>query len=367
MKFSCYQKDLATAVTNVQRAVSPKTNLPALEGILIRAIDDKIILCGYDLEIGITTSVLSTVQENGSIVVSAKLFAEIIRRLPDNSVSIETDEKAVVYIHCGCADYQIVGIPSDDYPELPVVDAESNLEIESGILRNMIKQTIFAISDDNTKPIYTGSLFEIKNKMFRIVSIDGYRVAIRQEAVSCDTNTKFIVPGKTLSEILKLTTDSEQTVQITVGQRHAVLNIGDYSIITRLIEGNFIDYRSTIPETVKTEFVANTREFISAVERMSLLNSDRIQSPIKCMVYDTQVNLSCSTSVGKANDTILAHITGENVEIGLNNRYLLDALKNSDTDRVKVGLNGAISPIKITPVDSGEPFIFLVVPMRFKS
>ena len=304
MKFSCYQKDLATAVTNVQRAVSPKTNLPALEGILIKAIDDKIVLCGYDLEIGITTSVLSTVQENGSIVVSAKLFAEIIRRLPDNSVSIETDEKAVVYIHCGCADYQIVGIPSDDYPELPIVDAESTLEIEGGILRNMI----------NTKPIYTGSLFEIKNKMFRIVSIDGYRVAIRQEAVSCDTNTKFIVPGKTLSEILKLTTDDEQTVQITVGQRHAVLKIGDYSIITRLIEGNFLDYRSTIPETVKTEFVANTREFISAVERMSLLNSDRIQSPIKCMVYDTQVNLSCSTSVGKANDTILAHITGENVE-----------------------------------------------------
>ncbi len=367
MKFSCYQKDLATAVTNVQRAVSSKTNLPALEGILIKAENDRITLCGYDLEIGITTFLQSSVQENGGVVVSAKLFGEIVRKLPENSVSIETDEKSVVYIQCGCADYQIVGIPADDYPELPQVDGNSTLEIESGILRNMIKQTIFAISDDSTKPIYMGSLFEIKNKEFRIVSIDGYRVAIRQEAVSCDTNSKFIIPGKTLSEVLKLTTDEEQNVQITVGQRHAVLQIENYSLITRLIEGTFLDYRSTIPETSKTEFIANTREFISAVERMSLLNSDRIQSPIKCMVYDTQVKLSCSTSVGKANDTVLAHVTGENVEIGLNNRYLLDALKNADTDQVKVSLNGAISPIKITPVDDGGSFIFLVVPMRFKS
>jgi len=366
MKFSCYQKDLATAVTNVQRAVSSKTNLPSLEGILIRAVDDKIMLCGYDLEIGITTFLQSSVEENGAIVVSAKLFGDIVRKLPEESVSIETDEKSVVYIQCGCADYQIVGISAQDYPDLPEVDEESTLTIESGVLRNMIKQTIFAISDDNTKPIYTGSLFEVKNNVFRIVSIDGYRVAIRQEKVACDINNKFIVPGKTLSEVLKLVTDEEQKINIIIGQRHAILQIENYSIFTRLIEGKFIDYRSTIPETTKTEFVANTREFISAVERVSLLTTERIQSPIKCMVYDSQVKLSCSTSVGKASDTVLAHISGENVEIGMNNKYLLDALKNADTDQVKVSLNGAISPIKITPVDGGDSFIFLVVPMRFK-
>ena len=224
----------------------------------------------------------------------------------------------------------------------------------------MIKQTIFAVSDDMTKPVYTGSLFELKNNVFKIVSIDGFRVAIRQEAVSCGISSKFIIPGKTLSEILKLVSDDEKDTSVTLGKRHAVFRIENYSIITRLIEGNFLDYNSAIMPGAKTELRVNTRNLISAVERMSLLNSDKIQSPIRCMVYDTQVKLSCSTSVGKANDSIDAKISGENVEIGLNNRYLLEALKNTETDEVKIQLNGSLSPIKIMPVE-GDSFLFLVV------
>ena len=150
-----------------------------------------------------------------------------------------------------------------------------------------------------------------------------------------------------------------------MGKRHAVFKIENYSIITRLIEGNFLDYNSAVMPGAKTELRVNTRSLISAVERMSLLNSDKIQSPIRCMVYDTQVKLSCSTSMGKANDSIDAEISGENVEIGLNNKYLLDALKNSETDEVKIQLNGSLSPIKIMPVE-GDSFLFLVVPMRFR-
>lgn len=365
MKFSCNQKDFSSAVTNVQRAVSTKTNLPALEGILIKAEDGKITLCGYDLEIGITTFIECNVQEKGEIVVSAKLLGDIVRRLPENTVNIETDEKMIVYINSGKAEYNIVGISSEEYPELPRVEEMEKISINGNIIKSMIKQTVFAISDDLTKPIYTGSLFDIENNMLKIVSVDGFRMAVRQETINSEQNSKFVVPGKTLSEILKLTSDEENDVEIIIGQRHAVFNIENYSIISRLIEGNFLDYKSTIPAENKTEIVINTRSFIAAVERMSLLISDKIQSPIRCVVDDTQVKLFCSTAIGKANDSITANINGENVEIGLNCRYLLDALKNTETDEVKVQLNGSLTPMKIVPIQ-GDSFVFLVVPMRFK-
>lgn len=365
MKFSCNQKDFSSAITNVQRAVSTKSNLPALEGILIKAEEGRITLCGYDLEIGITTFIECNVQEKGEIVVSAKLLGEIVRRLPENTVNIETDEKMIVYINSGQAEYNIVGISSEEYPELPKVEERENVCIKSSILKTMIKQTIFAISDDPTKPVYTGSLFDIDSNQLKIVSIDGFRMAIRQETISCDKNSKFVVPGKTLSEILKLITDEEKDIEIIIGQRHAVFKVENYSIISRLIEGNFIDYKTTVPPENKTEIIINTRNFIAAVERMSLLTSEKIKSPIRCVVEDTQIKLFCSTAIGKANDAIPANINGENVEIGLNCRYLLDALKNTETDKVKVQLNGSLTPMKIVPIE-GDSFLFLVVPMRFK-
>lgn len=365
MKFSCQQKDFSTAITNVQRAVSTKSNTPALEGILIKAKDNKITLCGYDLEIGITTFIDCNVQQEGEVVVSAKLLGDIVRRLPENIVDIETDNRLIVYIKSGQADYQIVGISSDEYPDLPNVDKMDNLSIKSDILKTMIKQTIFAISDDPSKPIYTGSLFDIDNNELRIVSIDGYRMAIRKEKIGFEKTSKFVVPGKTLGEVLKLITDEQKQVEITIGQRHAVFKIENYSIVTRLIEGNFLDYKSTIPPEAKTEAILNTRSFISSVERMSLLTSDKIQSPIRCMVDDSCVKMSCSTAIGKANDSISASVNGENVEIGLNNKYLLDALKNSETDKVRIEFNGSLTPIKILPT-KGDSFLFLVVPMRFK-
>ena len=366
MKIKCSQKELSNAVTNVQRAVSSKTSLPALEGILIKASDNKITLCGYDLEIGIKTEIEATVDEAGEIVVSAKLLGDIVRRLPDSFVIIETDQRLITYISSGNADYQIVGISANEYPELPKFEEMEKLTIKSGILKNMIKQTLFAVSDDFSKPIYTGSLFDIEDNVFKIISVDGYRMAIRQEIIDCSKNSKFVVPGKTLSEILKLSSDEDNDIDIIIGQRHAIFNVDNYSIISRLIEGSFIDYKTTIPSDSKTEVTIKCRDFIGAVERMSLLTSDKIQSPIKFTVEEIHGNLFCSTAIGKANDTLSAPITGEQVEIGFNNRYLLDALKNTDTDEIKLQLSGSLTPMKIVPV-SGDEFLFLVVPMRLNN
>ena len=363
MKISCLRTDLVLAVSNVSRAVSAKASIPALEGVLIKAYNNNLNISGYNLEIGITTDVEATIKEEGEIVLSARLFLDIVRRLPEEIVMIETDDRLVTYITCGKVDYQIVGMTSVEYPDLPTFQQTDGITLNANILRDMIRQTVYAVSDNNSKPIYTGSLFEISDGVLRIVAIDGFRMAIRSENVDSESKTSFVVPGKTQLEVLKLITDDDENVEIIVGQRHITFKINSYMVISRLIEGTFLDYKSTIPAGEKTELVINTRMMIDSVERMSLLNSERIQSPVRCKFNDNEIRMSCASAVGRANDVISVPVIGESVEIGFNNRYMLDALKNTDTDEVKMVLNGAVSPIVIKPV-KGDSFLSIVVPVR---
>ena len=363
MKFSCLRSDLSTAVNNVQRAVAVKASIPALEGILIKAYNGNLILSGYDLEIGITTDMEATVDIEGEIVVSAKLFGDIIRKLPQEIVTIETDDRMVTYITSGNAAYQIVGISTAEYPDLPKFEETDKIIINGGILRDMIRQTIYAVSDNTSKPIYTGSLFEIKNKILTIVSIDGYRMAIRKENIDSDSSNEFVIPKKTQSEVLKLIVNEDEDVEIIIGQRHTMFKVGKFYVISRLIEGTFIDYNSTIPKGTDTEVIVNTREITQAVERMGLLASEKIPSPVKCTFSGDEITLTCKTTMGKANDSISTTIAGKDVEIGFNNRYFLDALKNCETDEIKLILNGGLSPMIVKPVKSDD-FLYLVVPMR---
>lgn len=363
MKIICEQDSLSSAVTNVQRAVSSKTTLPALEGILIKAENGQIKLCGYDLEIGITTEVNATIQEEGSIVVNAKLFSDIVRRLPDDKINIETDNKFITYISSGEAKYQIVGISPEEFPDLPIFDEIDDITIQSGILKNMIKQTIFATSDDIIKMVYTGALFEFENNIFNIVAIDGIKMAIRKETVDYDKSSRFIVPKKALNEILKLGSDEDgENIRIITGQRHAIFKVKDYSIFTRLIEGTFIDYKRTIPQNIETEAFVVVRDFVNSVERMSLLTSERIQSPIRINFKDDKINLSCSTAIGKATDIIKTTVKGKEIEIGFGNRHLIDALRNTDSDVIKIELCDNTTAMKIMPIE-GDSYLFLVVPM----
>ncbi|MGN1432709.1 MAG: DNA polymerase III subunit beta [Ruminococcus sp.] len=363
MKISCLRTDLANAVSNVSRAVSTKAAIPALEGILIKAYDNKLNISGYNLEIGITTDIEATIQSEGEIVVSAKLFLDIVRRLPEEIVMIETDDRMVTYITCGHVDYQIVGMSSVEYPDLPSFEQTDGINVNSKILREMIRQTVYAVSENTAKPIYTGSLFEIENGNFRIVAVDGYRMAIRNEIVDSESKTSFVVPGKTQQEVLKLLTDDEENVEIIIGQRHITFKVRNYRVISRLIEGTFLDYNTTIPKEAKTEIVMNTRNIIDAIERMSLLNNDRVQSPVRCIFADDEIKLSCASAVGKASDVLSVPIIGDSVEIGFNNRYMLDALKNTDTDEIKLILNGPTAPMIIKPV-KGDAFLCFVLPMR---
>ena len=363
MKFVCDRNRLTEAVTNVQRAVSSKSTIPALEGILIKASAGKISLFGYDLEICINTTIDASVQEEGSSVVKAKLFSDIIRKLPENNISIEVDEKNIVYIKCGKANFRLVGMPAEDYPEIPVIRSTDTIKIKGDVFSSMIKQTIYAVADTDVKPVNKGMLFEIENKTFRIVSLDGYRLAVRTEGIDYEGEKTIIVPGKSMSEVSKLIDDETEIVEITSAGRHVIFRINSYSVISRLIEGQFINYKASIPENHTTQLRINTRKFIDTIERLSLLLTDKMKSPIKCCIEDGIINATCNTPLGQAEDQIDVSMTGENIEIGFNNKFLLDSLRYSETDEIIMELSGATKAIVIKPTE-GDSFLFMLMPMR---
>lgn len=363
MHFECLQSDFKNALVNVSRAVSTKVTIPALEGVLIEAQDERLTISGYDLEIAIITDIKATIQVEGAVAVKAKLLLDIIKKLPPKFITIDVEDNNLVNISCDNINYSIVGIAAQEFPEIPNFNVRKMISIQSDVLRDMLRQTVYAVSDNKSKPIYTGSLFEFKEGVFNIVAVDGYRMAIRSEYIDCKLDTSFVVPGKTQLEILKLLNKDDEKIEIVEGDRHIAFCVDNYRILSRLIEGIFMDYKSAIPKEHKTELIVNRRKLIDSVERMSLLCNDKIQNPVRCLFENDEIKLSTTAAIGKANEIMQADINGESVEMGLNCRYFLDALKNCDTDEVRILLSGSLSPMILKPV-SGDSFLHIVVPMR---
>ena len=366
MKFTVNTSDITEAVSNIQRAVSTKTSIPALEGILLSATETGLELCAYDLELGITTVIPAFVMEPGKAVLSAKLFSDIVRRTPAETVTVSVDEKNMATLESGYSRFSIIGIPAEEFPELPKLSDSTQISLPGALLKSMIRQTLFAIAESDAKPIHQGSLFSLENGILDVVSVDGYRLAVRREPVDFSEDLSFVVPGKTLSELLKLIKDSEEPVEISAGRRHILFKIDNYTVISSLLEGEFLNYKAAIPPESQTEVVLKTREAIDSVERVSLLITDRLKSPIRCLFDNNEVKLNCTTSMGRASDQLDVEMTGQSVEIGFNNRYLLEALRNTECDEVKVQLGGPLSPMKVVPKE-GDSFLFLVLPVRLKS
>ena len=381
IQLTCDRQQLVEAVSNLQRAVSSKSSVPALEGILLKAEREEMTLCGFDLELGMTTRLPARIEESGSVILGARLFSDIIRRLPGDLVKLTVDEKNVTTIESGASEFSIAGMGAEEYPELPSVSGAGEFSVQNDLLKGMIRQTIFAVADSDAKPIHTGTLFELSGGRLRLVSVDGYRLAMREEILTGEgaegtdgldapagssEEMSFVVPGKTLTEVMKLLPEDDGTVGIQVGRRHILFTIGSYTVISRLLEGEFLDYRSAIPSACQTEVKVNTREFINSVERVSLLITDRLKSPVRCVFGEDSIHLSCSTAIGRANDQFSASIQGAGLEMGFNNRYLLDALRNTEGDEVRIQLNGPLSPMKIMPPE-GDSYLFLVLPVRLKA
>ncbi len=367
MKFICKQSVLNEAVNNVSRAVPVKSPVTALEGIKMYLNKNELELTGYDLELGIQTRIEVESEDHGEFTVNARLFSEIIRKMPSEKVVVEIDEKLKATIRGENAEYNILALSADDYPSMPDYDTSDTFSISQGILKNMIGQTIFAVSVSDNKPILTGELFDINDGIFNLVAIDGFRLAVRTEKLDTEDRYHFVVKSKALSEIAKLLKDDpEAKVDVYLSRKHVVFGIGGYMVVSRLLEGEFHNYKGSIPTNHTTEIIVNTRSLIASLERCSLLIVEQTKAPVKCTFGDGEVKINCSTTLGKLSDVFPVDITGNRVEIGFNCKYLLDALKAAESDKVKLLLNGGLSPMKIVPID-GDDYTFLVLPVRLKS
>ena len=370
MKFTCEKSALANAISIASRTVAMKSTIPALEGLLIEARGMETIISGYNLKTGIRTSLDAVVTEPGSIVLNAKLFGDIVRKMPDDTVSFDTNDGFMVKLSCGMSNFDIMGTSADDYPELPSVDALEKVNIAEGVLKELIGETLFAVSTNEARPIHTGSLFEIENGLLTVVSVDGFRLALRREEIDSESEEKisFVVPGSALSEVEKIAADSEELATICLGDKHIMFIIGSTELVSRRLEGEFLDYNKSIPATGKMSLTVNRRELSGIIERISLLISEKYKSPVRCKFNDGSLRVSTATALGKAVDECEITGDGQGLEIGFNNRYLLDALKAAPADDLRLQLSSPVAPCVILPADEEDKsFVYLILPVRIRA
>ena len=376
LRFSCEKALLQAAASTASRAVSAKSSIPALEGILLEG-DQHLTLSGYNMQTGIRTAFAAEIHEAGRIVLTARLFNEIIRKLPDDVVVFSADERMNVHLTCGDASFDIQGLSADDFPELPEVDDEYSVAIQQKTLKAMINQTSFAVSTNESRPVHTGSLFEIGENGLTVVSVDGFRLALRREPLEkirreplekIDGGAfRFVAPGSALKEVENICADSDDLITIIQGKRHLLFETGSTQLICRRLEGEFLDYKNAIPRTNPIHVEVETKALMESLDRVSVVISEKLKSPVRCLFDMDKVYLSAKTGNGEAKDICVLKGDGTGLEIGFNNRYLMDALRYAPADKVNMEMNTGISPCIITPVDGSDSFLYMVLPVRLKA
>lgn len=367
MKFSCEKYLLQNATATASRATASKSPIPALEGLMIEAASD-IKITGYDLKEGIYTRIPADIVDSGLIVVNARLFGEIMRKLPDGIVQITTDGLNL-NVKCGRSDFNIMGVSPEDYPELPEVDAENSVSLPQRLLRSMIDGTIFAVADNDIRPIYTGTLFEVGEEELTLVSVDGFRLAKRSEKLTGAhmESCSFVVPGSALSDVQRICADTDEPVAISVGKKHISFSIGDTVLVSRRLEGEFLNYRKAIPETFRHTLKVEREELMAVIDRVSLIISEKNSSPVHLLLQDGAIDCFCVTPIGRAEDQCPCEGSGEGLEIGFNDRYLMDALKAAGKSELFFCCNMASSPCVLKAADGTDNFSYMILPVRLRA
>ena len=369
MKFSCEKLLLQNAVNTTSRAVAAKSSIPALEGLLLQCGDGVLTVSGYNMQTGIRTRLEADIREGGRIVLNSRLFGDIIRKMPDDVIVFSADEKFMVTLTCGDARFEILGLSADDYPEMPEVESDYSMTVQQGILKAMINQTSFAVSTNENRPIHTGSLFEVGIDGVTVVSVDGFRLALRREKIEQLEGGafRFVCPGSALNEVEKICEDSEEAITVMLGKRHLLFETGSTQLICRKLEGDFLDYKNAIPRNNPIRLTVDSKTMLSSLDRVSVVISEKLKSPVRCIMGSGCITMSAKTGNGEATDVCPVEGDGQGLEIGFNNRYLMDALRFAPADQVVMELNTGISPCVMTPVDGGDSFLYMVLPVRLKA
>ena len=370
MKFVCYKDTIIKALNSVVKAVASKTTMPILEGILIQTNDNEIKLTTYDLEIGIEYTMECTVIEQGNTVVNATMFTEIIRKLPNSEINISVTNELLT-IECEGALYKLATMNPDEFPELPKIEIENSIELEQGALKNMIRKTIFAVSNDENKPIFSGCLFEIKNNKLNIVAIDGFRLALRKINLPVPVNDfKAVIPAKTLNEVMKIVSDSFENIKIGVAKNQALFEMENCKLVTRILEGEFLNYSSVIPNNWETKIKVNKTDLLNSFERISLISSSSIEKekkyPVKVSVDIGKMTISCTNQTGDAKEEVYISTEGKYLEAGFNPKYFLDCLKSIEDEEIVMEFGTNISPCLVKSVENND-YVYMVLPIRLKN
>ena len=370
MQIVCYKDKLLKAINSVVRGVASKTTMPILEGILIQTNDNEIKLTTYDLEIGIEYVMDCEVKEQGSTVVNAIMFSEIIRKLPDTEIYISVNDKNLLEIECEGSLYKLATMNPDEFPELPKIEVENSIEVEQNTLKNIKKKTIFAVSVEENRPIFTGCLFGIKDNKLNVVAVDGFRLALRSIFLNQQTNDfSAVIPGKTLNEVIKILSDSFEPVRIGVAKNQALFEMDNCKIVTRILDGEFLNYKNVIPENWETRIKVNKNNLQDSFERISLISSSTVEKekkyPVKVNVDIGKIIISCTNQTGDAKEELFVSTEGKNLEVGFNPKYFLDSLKAIDDEEVYVEFGTSISPCLIKSTENKD-YVYMILPIRLK-
>lgn len=363
MKFTCEKTILQDAISTVQKAVTGKSTMPVLNGILIKTIGSEIVLTGSDIDLSIETKVTANILEEGSIVIDAKIFGEIIRKLPNDMIHINTIDNNSIEILCQKSRFTLIHMNAEDFPVLPNINENMMFSVSQKILKHMIRETIFATAQDETRPVLTGVLFEISNKNLNLVALDGYRLALRSEELSSDNIISAVIPGKTLNEVSKILEDDEENVNITFTPNHILFSLGETKVISRLLGGEFIKYNSIIPTEFNLKVIAKRSELLHCIERASLMAKDSNTNLIKLSIEEDNMIITSNSQLGMVREEMSIILQGQSLQIAFNSKYLIDVLKIMEEEEITMEFSSSVSPCVIKNSDINN-CTYLVLPVR---
>ncbi len=370
MKVVCEKEKILKGINSVMNGVSTKTTMPILEGILLQTNDKELKLTTNDLEIGIEYILEARIEEEGSIVVNATMFSEIIRKLPSKEITFTLNDNQLLEIECEGSLYKLATMNPDDFPELPTINVDNSIEIEQTVLKNMIRKTIFAVSTEENRPIFTGCLFEVNDNKLNVVAVDGYRLAIKSNKITSKGSFSSVIPGKTLNEVNKIITDSFDTVKIGISKNQALFEMENCKLVTRLLDGEFLKYSNAIPSSWDTRIKVNKLNIQDCFERIILISSSSIEKekkyPVRVKIEVGKVTILCANQTGDAKEELLVDTEGKELEISFNPRFLIDALRAIDDEEVYLEFGSNKSPCIIRPTTDEGDYIYMILPIKMK-
>ncbi|MFU0824540.1 DNA polymerase III subunit beta [Clostridium sp.] len=363
MKFTCSKNKLQEAISISQKAVTGKSPMPILQSLYISAKENTLTLIGSDIDLSIETKIEADVEEEGTTAVDSKIFGEIIRKLPNSSVNISTIENNSIEIICEKSKFDLVHMDPEEFPSLPKINENIIFSIPQKTLKSMIKGTIFATAQDETRPILTGILFEVKDKKLNLVALDGYRLALRGNNIDNENTISAVIPGKTFNEVSKILGEDDENVNITFTPNHILFNLGQTKIISRLLEGEFIKYNSIIPEDYKLKVTAKRVELLNCIERASLMGKEGNTNLVKFDIKDDTLIITSNSQLGKVREELNIILQGEELEIAFNSKYLIDVLKILEDEELVMEFDSSVSPCVIKSKENNG-YTYLVLPVR---